>query len=111
MGWNSYMSSLSGASGLGSTADFLVSSGMRELGYTYVNTDEGWELDSRDAAGRLQPDSTAYPDGMKHFIDHLHNRGLKFGIYGAASGQVDCAARCAACFVLAIVGVLGNTGS
>jgi len=34
MGFNSYMSGVSGEAGLGAIADFFVSSGLREAGYT-----------------------------------------------------------------------------
>ena len=40
MGFNSYMAHTAGEKGLGSIADFFVSSGLRESGYTFVNTDE-----------------------------------------------------------------------
>ena len=48
MGFNSYMSGVSGERGLGAIADFFVSSGMIHSGYEYVNTDEGWEEKGRD---------------------------------------------------------------
>jgi alpha-galactosidase len=47
MGFNSYMAHTAGEKGLGSIADFFVSSGLRESGYTYINTDEGWETKQR----------------------------------------------------------------
>jgi len=90
MGFNSYMSGVSGEKGLGSIADFFVSSGLREAGYVYVNTDEGWETKARDnKTGKLQWNSNAYPSGLPTFISKLHAQGLKYGIYGAASG-VTC---------------------
>ena len=89
MGFNSYMAPQSGEKGLGQIADFLVSSGLREAGYTYVNTDEGWETKDRDAQGKLQWSASAFPSGLPSFIRRLHGAQLKFGIYGAASG-VTC---------------------
>ena len=89
MGFNSYMAPQSGEAGLGAIADFMVSSGLREAGYNYVNTDEGWESSKRDAQGRLQWSNSAYPSGGPAFIERLHKQKLKFGIYGAASG-VTC---------------------
>lgn len=89
MGFNGYFAHVGGEEGLGAVADFLVSSGLRESGYVYVNTDEGWEEKSRDEDGRLQWSSSEYPSGLPTFIDHLHKQGLKYGIYGAASG-VTC---------------------
>jgi alpha-galactosidase len=84
MGFNSYMSGISGESGLASIADFFVSSGMHKSGYTYVNTDEGWEEKTRDpSTGELQWSAKAYPSGLPTFIKKLHGMGLKYGIYGA----------------------------
>eukprot|EP00911_Craspedida_sp_UC1_P002528 UC1_evm1s1876 len=90
MGFNSYMSGLHGEAGLGAIADFFVSSGMRELGYIYVNTDEGWELKNRTSEGGvLQVNPAEYPSGLLNFTTRLRQMGLKYGIYGAASG-VTC---------------------
>ena len=87
MGFNSYMSGVSGEAGLGAVADFFISSGMVHSGYEYVNTDEGWELKYRDnTTGKLNWDPKAYPSGLPAFIATLHAKGLKYGIYGAASG-------------------------
>ena len=90
MGFNSYMSGVSGEKGLGSIADFFVSSGLIHTGYQYVNTDEGWENKQRDnQTGELHWSTAAYPSGLPTFIKKLKSMGLKFGIYGAASG-VTC---------------------
>jgi alpha-galactosidase len=90
MGFNSYMSSVSGESGLGSIAAFFKSSGLQQNGYNYINTDEGWELKTRDPkTGELQWNPDSYPSGLPTFITQLHAMGLKYGIYGAASG-VTC---------------------
>ena len=91
MGFNSYMAGLSGESGLTKIADYFVESGLREKGYVYVNTDEGWEMKQRDAqTGELRWDENQFPSGLPNWIStSIHARGLKFGIYGAASG-VTC---------------------
>jgi alpha-galactosidase len=68
-------------------ADALVSSGLRDAGYTYVNIDDGWQGE-RDATGRLQPNSK-FPD-MKALADYVHARGLKLGIY-TSPGPRSCA--------------------
>lgn len=61
-------------------ADALVSSGMRDAGYQYVNIDDFWQL-SRDASGAIVIDGSVFPSGMKALVDHVHQRGLKFGLY------------------------------
>jgi alpha-galactosidase len=88
MGFNSYMAPQHGA-GLGDIAKFFVDSGLQRSGYVYVNTDEGWEMKNRDASGKLKWSAGQFPAGLPTFIDSLHKMGIKFGIYGAASG-VTC---------------------
>ncbi|MET0418461.1 MAG: ricin-type beta-trefoil lectin domain protein [Actinoplanes sp.] len=63
------------------TADAMVSSGMRELGYQYVVVDDCWFNPNRDSAGNLQGDPSRFPSGMRALGDYLHARGLKFGLY------------------------------
>ena len=71
------------------TADAMVSSGMAAAGYQYVVIDDCWSLAARNAAGDLQVDATRFPNGMKAVGDHVHSKGLKFGIY-ASIGTSTC---------------------
>lgn len=75
-------------------ADFLVSSGLAALGYVNVNMDAGWDTFARDAAGNLVPDPALWtaPGGMNATIAYVHDRGLKFGLYGDR-GSMDCSKR------------------
>lgn len=66
------------------TADIMVSSGMRDAGYTYVVVDDGWEAMERDKNGNLVADPKKFPSGMKALADYIHARGLKFGIHNDA---------------------------
>jgi alpha-galactosidase len=68
-------------------ADAMVSTGLRDAGYRYVNIDDGWQ-GKRDAAGVLHPNAK-FPD-MKGLADYVHARGLKFGIY-SSPGPRTCA--------------------
>lgn len=93
MGWNSwnhYGCNIDEAL-IRRTADALVSSGLRDAGYRYVNLDDCWH-GARDAAGDIQPDPVRFPSGMKALGDYLHARRLKFGIYSDA-GETTCAGR------------------
>ncbi|GIE29530.1 alpha-galactosidase [Actinoplanes italicus] len=63
------------------TADAMVSSGMRDLGYKYVVVDDCWFDPNRDSAGNLRANAQRFPSGMKALGDYLHARGLLFGIY------------------------------
>lgn len=77
---------------LRATADFFVSSGLKAAGYLYVNSDDGWSLQQRDAAGRLVADPVKFPSGLKNLSAYIHSKGLKFGIYSASSSVV-CSGR------------------
>ncbi|SFW91249.1 glycoside hydrolase family 27 protein [Amycolatopsis australiensis] len=69
------------------TADLMVSSGMRDRGYTYVNLDDCWMTRSRDGNGNLVADPAKFPSGLKALGDYIHARGLKFGIYESAGTE------------------------
>lgn len=71
-------------------ADRLVQDGFKDLGYEYVNIDDCWMSNTRDSNGRLQPDSTRFPGGIKALSDYMHARGLKLGIYQDC-GSKTCA--------------------
>jgi alpha-galactosidase len=89
MGWNSW-NHFAGRvtdADIRSAADFLVSTGMRDAGYVYVNIDDTWE-GKRDAHGVLHSNER-FPD-MKALSDYIHAKGLKFGIY-SSPGAHTCA--------------------
>jgi alpha-galactosidase len=88
MGWNSwnfFADKVSDAD-VRSAADALVSTGMRDAGYVYVNIDDGWQ-GQRDAEGVIHPNAR-FPD-MKALADYVHARGLKLGIY-SSPGSKTC---------------------
>src|SRR5919107_1640717 len=91
MGWNSWNHFHCDVSEqvVEQTADAIVSSGLRDAGYRYVNVDDCWEAPGRDAAGRLQADPQTFPSGIAALADYVHARGLKLGIYTAA-GATTC---------------------
>lgn len=68
-------------------AEALLSSGMKDAGYRYINLDDGWQLAGRDGNGDLRWDPKKFPAGMKALGDYLHSRGLLFGIYTSAGVQ------------------------
>jgi alpha-galactosidase len=87
--WNAYGCNVS-ESLIKSTAQAMHSNGMQAAGYTYVNIDDCWMTKSRDSAGRLVPDPSKFPDGIKGTADYVHSLGLKLGIYEDA-GTATCA--------------------
>ena len=84
MGWNSWniFHENINETQIKQIADAMVSSGMKDAGYIYLNLDDNWMATSRDANGNLRADPTRFPSGMKALGDYIHSKGLKFGIYG-----------------------------
>ncbi|CAK1553004.1 unnamed protein product [Leptosia nina] len=72
------------------TADKMVSEGYLAAGYDYVGIDDCWMERNRDKNGRLVPDGTRFPNGMKGIGDYLHSKGLKFFLY-QDYGNATCA--------------------
>lgn len=70
-------------------ADAIVSSGLRDAGYRYVNIDDCWMAPKRSSDGHLQPHPKRFPSGMKALGDYIHSKGLLFGIYSCA-GYITC---------------------
>jgi alpha-galactosidase len=79
-------------------ADILISSGMADVGYQYVNIDDCWmnapkHGDTlrvgplRDENGNIVP-NRHFPD-MKGLTDYIHSLGLKAGIY-TSPGPLTC---------------------
>jgi alpha-galactosidase len=93
MGWNSWNKFGCNVSEqlIKEVADALVSTGMRDAGYSYVVIDDCWQV-GRDAEGHIIPDPQRFPSGMKALADYVHAKGLKFGIYSDAGTQT-CAKR------------------
>jgi len=91
MGWNSWnrFGCNIDENLIKATADALVSTGLRDSGYTYVNIDDCWMAGTRDAQGRLQPDPVRFPGGISGVATYVHARGLKLGIYSSA-GTATC---------------------
>ncbi|HEV2645958.1 MAG TPA: glycoside hydrolase family 27 protein [Acidobacteriaceae bacterium] len=89
MGWNSWNFFHGNVTDkdIRDTADLLVSTGMRDAGYVYVNIDDTWEGE-RDAQGRITSNKK-FPD-MKALSDYVHSKGLKLGIY-SSPGATTCA--------------------
>jgi len=89
MGWNSWnhFAGKIDDAAVRAQADAMVTSGMRDAGYIYVNIDDTWQ-GSRDAQGVIHPNDR-FPD-MKALADYVHSKGLKLGIY-SSPGPKTCA--------------------
>ena len=89
MGWNSWNCwglSVSQEKVMQS-AQSLLDKGLADYGYSYINVDDAWEADERNADGTIATNDR-FPD-MKALGDWLHEQGLKFGIY-SSPGDRTC---------------------
>jgi alpha-galactosidase len=89
MGWNSWNKFRAQVEdkNVREMADAMVTSGMKDAGYVYVNIDDTWEA-GRDAQGNILTNEK-FPD-MKALADYVHSKGLKLGIY-SSPGRLTCA--------------------
>ncbi|HEY3840458.1 MAG TPA: glycoside hydrolase family 27 protein, partial [Bryobacteraceae bacterium] len=75
MGWNSWNKFASRVDdpSVRGMADAMVSSGMKDAGYIYINIDDTWEGE-RDGSGNIRSNKK-FPD-MKALADYVHSKGL-----------------------------------
>jgi len=92
MGWNSWNHFGKGGfdeTTIYQTIDAMVSSRMRDAGYTFVVIDGGWRDDRLGPDGRLVPHPKRFPNGIKPLADYAHAKGLKLGLH-TCPGKTDC---------------------
>ena len=100
MGWNHWYAHYDRITDkmMREAADVMISSGMADVGYDYVNIDDCWmnapkNKDPkrvgplRDDRGNILPNSY-FPD-MKGLTGYIHAKGLKAGIY-TSPGTLTC---------------------
>ncbi len=85
--WNTYRVNISDAL-IRKQADAMVEKGLKEVGYRYINIDDGF-FGGRGADGTLLIHPTRFPDGLKPVADYIHSLGFKAGIYSDA-GRNTC---------------------
>ena len=106
MGWNSWYVWENNVTDriMREAADAMVSSGMIDHGYMYVNIDDCWSVkpsskdstligEPRDKNGLINSNKR-FPD-MKALTNYIHSKGLKAGIY-TSPGPFTCAGHVAA---------------
>ncbi|KAF7319163.1 Alpha-galactosidase [Mycena chlorophos] len=71
------------------TAELVVSLGLKDAGYMHVNIDDCWAEKNRSSAGELVPDQVRFPN-ITDMTSKIHSLGLHAGIYGD-SGWFTCA--------------------
>lgn len=67
-------------------ADLMVEKGLKDVGYNYVNIDDGF-FGKRDETGKMHEHEQRFPNGMKVVVDHIHDLGLNAGIYTDAGNN------------------------
>jgi alpha-galactosidase len=100
MGWNDWYAHYDRITDpmMREAADAMISNGMADVGYQYVNIDDCWmnapknkdtmrEGPLRDGQENIVPNSY-FPD-MKGLTDYIHAKGLKAGIY-TSPGPLTC---------------------
>lgn len=85
--WNTYHVNINEGL-IKSQADALVSQGLKEVGYQYINIDDGF-FGHRDENGKMVAHAERFPNGMRVVSDYIHSLGLKAGIYSDA-GHNTC---------------------
>ena len=101
LGWNSWNCFASAVDDgkVRSAADAMVTSGLINHGWSYINIDDCWEIkpesddpilmgEPRNAQGMINTNKK-FP-GMKALSDYIHSKGLKMGIY-SSPGPLTCA--------------------
>jgi alpha-galactosidase len=94
LGWNSWNCFASAVTDekVRAAADAMVTSGLINHGWTYINIDDYWQVhrDSRDATlqgpkrdaeGHILP-NPRFPN-MNALTDYVHGKGLKIGLYSS----------------------------
>jgi len=100
MGWNSWyvLETRVRDVDMRTAADAMISSGLKDHGYDYVDIDDCWMIKTdtktsdrsgipRDKSGKILPNK--YFPGMQALTDYMHQRGLKAGIY-TSPGTLTC---------------------
>jgi alpha-galactosidase len=101
MGWNDWYAHYNRITDekVRQAADIIISSGMADVGYQYVDIDDCWMFSAshkqdpmqngraRDQQGNILPNQH-FPN-MKALTDYIHGQGLKAGIY-TSPGPVTC---------------------
>jgi len=86
--WNSFSNTVDSAV-IMAQAKAMISTGLHEAGYRYINIDEGWWLGQRDKDGNIVVEAKQWPaiaqgeqaGDMANIVRYIHGLGLKAGIY------------------------------
>ena len=68
--WNTYRVNIS-ADLIMKQADAMAQKGLKEVGYQYINIDDGY-FGGRDMNGQLLIHPTRFPNGLEPVVKHIH---------------------------------------
>jgi len=77
-GWNSWARNIDREKVI-SSANAMVSSGLSQHGWTYINIDDAWQGQRGGKFNAIQPNEK-FPK-FKEMVDYIHSLGLKTGVY------------------------------
>jgi alpha-galactosidase len=89
MGWNSwniYASKVTQELVL-ANAKAMVSSGLIDHGWSYMNIDDVWQGKRGGKYNGIMPNDSTFPD-MQALVDAIHKMGLKAGILFNTLGRI-----------------------
>lgn len=78
--WNCFAQAVDDAK-VRAAADAMISSGLADHGWSYINIDDCWQAKKRDTNDFILSNEK-FPD-MKALGEYIHSKGLKFGIYSS----------------------------
>ena len=84
--WNTYRININDSL-IMRQADAMVSQGLHDVGYTYINIDDGFFGGRDPQTGRLLIHPTRFPRGLQSVVSYIHSLGLKAGIYSDAGAN------------------------
>jgi alpha-galactosidase len=100
MGWSSWCANYTKITAklIREEAEAMISSGLVNYGYSYINIDDGWDIkpsskdpeiggEPRDKQGNLRPNRNFADIGA--LVDFVHSKGLRIGIY-TSPGPLTC---------------------
>lgn len=77
-GWNSWARNIDREKVI-SSANAMVSTGLSQHGWTYINIDDAWQGQRGGKFNAIQPNEK-FPK-FKEMVDYIHSLGLKTGVY------------------------------
>ena len=68
---------------------YFISSGLKSLGYSRINIDEGWFLYRDNTTGAMVEDFSKFPSGMTGLGTWIKGQGFHYGLY-SCRGTCQC---------------------